>query len=404
MRTIGHIFNNIEEVIDYVEIEEKTILEKERPQKPPLVIRPIENMFLQPYDERIMQKAIVKPNSIKYPFSAYYNDAADDKFIITPLFSGKYSLKPNLRKRAFLFRGENEFHPQSYPSLFRKDTESYLKDMILIDEMNVLLMNHPLVNLLHNGFNIKDKTIAFEMNTYGLAQHYETKTTLMDLTSDINVAAFFATSKYDTKTKQYSPIVDESKEGVLYLFRLDKNRFSLENFMEGKPTLHTIGLQLFPRSGKQKGFLFNMQRGVDFNEQEEVTVIKFRHNAVKSKEYYDMMDGGKKLFPNDILADYCERADRRIVSHAAIHANLKRNPEETFESLTDKLRELDFAITKEIPQFNPDELTKFYEYLHNGGWEQFCKQIYIPKECEEISSDDLLNLPHREEYKTAFGF
>lgn len=403
MRTINHTFNNIEEVIDYIEIEEKAILDRERPHQPPFVIRSIDNMFRQPYDGNIIQNIMVKPNSIKYPFAAYYNDADDDKFIMTPLFSGRYSLKPNLRKRAFLFRGENEWHPKSYPSIFRKEQKSYLGNMILIDEMNVLLMNHPLIKLLHNGFEIRGKTMAFEMNTYGLAQHYETKTALMDLTSDINVAAFFATSKYDENTKEYTPITDESKEGVLYLFKLDPNRFLPDNFMKGKPTLHTIGLQLFPRSGQQKGFLLDMQKGINFNEQEEVTVIKFRHNAEKSIEIYELMDGGNKLFPNDILADYCNRSDRKIVSHAAIHANLKRNPKETFKSLVQKLKELGFTITEKTPLFSPDEMMKFYKDLHNGGWEQFCKQIHYPVGCDEISYDELLNLMHREEYKLAFG-
>ena len=107
MKQVNHVFNNIEEVIDYIEVEEKDLLSKERPQEPPQVIRPIENMFSQPFDERIMQKAVVQPNSIDYPFASLYNEASDDKFIINKLFSGRYSLKPNLKRRVFLFRGEN---------------------------------------------------------------------------------------------------------------------------------------------------------------------------------------------------------------------------------------------------------------------------------------------------------
>lgn len=404
MKQVNHVFNNIEEVIDYIEVEEKDLLSKERPQEPPQVIRPIENMFSQPFDERIMQKTVVQPNSIDYPFASLYNEASDDKFIINKLFSGRYSLKPNLKRRAFLFRGENEFHSPSYPSLFRINKASYLEDMILIDEMHVLLMNHPLVKLLNDGVMINGRKIAFEMNTYGLAQHYETKTGLMDLTSDINVAAFFATCYYDSKTKSYLPIEDESKEGVIYLFKFSSDRFSPKHCMENKPTLHTIGLQLFPRSGQQKGFLFDVHKGVDFNEQEEVIVIRFRHNAEKSKEFYDMMEGGKKIFPSDVLADYCNTMDRRVVSKAAIEANLKRNPSETYGSLKKQLESLGFTITESEPMFSSDSMNKFYNDLHNGGWVRFCEQIHIPQKCPEVSQTDLINLLYRDEYKRAFGY
>lgn len=47
------------------------------------------------------------------------------------------------------------------------------------------------------------------MNLYGLTQHYYNKSCLLDLTSNPQVAAFFATSIYDAKTDSYIPIVDE---------------------------------------------------------------------------------------------------------------------------------------------------------------------------------------------------
>lgn len=43
-----------------------------------------------------------------------------------------------------------------------------------------------------------------------MAQHYEMRTDLLDLTSDIMVAAFFATNKYESKDETYRPI----KEGI----------------------------------------------------------------------------------------------------------------------------------------------------------------------------------------------
>lgn len=60
-------------------------------------------------------------------------------------------------------------------------------------------------------------------------------------------------------TDSYSPIIDENhKVGVLYYYAIDY-------FKDFKPQLNgeqlsTIGLQVFPRSGEQKGFLYQCNK------------------------------------------------------------------------------------------------------------------------------------------------
>lgn len=91
-------------------------------------------------------------DSLENPNAAYLNCAEESKFIMTRLMSGRYSLKPNLRKRKFLFRGETEFHNPCKPNLFRDTKKSYFLDsMIYGDEMFCLILSHPLVQLLDMG-------------------------------------------------------------------------------------------------------------------------------------------------------------------------------------------------------------------------------------------------------------
>lgn len=70
------------------------------------------------------------------PFDCYKNEAADEKFIMNRLQSGRYNLKPNLREHKFLFRGESEFHSPCKPSMFRDPKKTYFLDHnIYTDEM-----------------------------------------------------------------------------------------------------------------------------------------------------------------------------------------------------------------------------------------------------------------------------
>lgn len=178
-----------------------------------------------------------------HPDVAYWNNADEKDFILSRLQSGRYSLKPNLRNRKFLFRGQTEFFDVCTPNLFRKEKARYTADLIHGQEMMLLALSHPMVRLLDSGINLLGYDFTFEMNLYGLNQHYYNKTTLLDLSSDTDVAGFFATNGYDSTTDTYYPMTDESKIGVLYYYDIDSN----SSFAFGG--LSTIGLQVFPRSG-----------------------------------------------------------------------------------------------------------------------------------------------------------
>ena len=215
-----YIFEDIFQARDYIlKIEQEKLKSDTFHQKPPLIF-PISDFNL--FSEKL-DISPIPMDSLENPNAAYFNCAEESKFIMTRLMSGRYSLKPNLRKRKFLFRGETEFHNPCKPNLFRDTKKSYFLDsMIYGDEMFCLILSHPLVQLLDMGGMLNGEHIRFEMNLYDLIQHYYNKTALIDLTSDINVALFFATQQYDRGTDSYSPIIDENhKVGVLYYYAID---------------------------------------------------------------------------------------------------------------------------------------------------------------------------------------
>lgn len=396
------VFENIYEARDYIlSIETDTLSKNMHRNSAPAVFRT--PSFNVPYEEYI-KSAYIPINSLDYPLSAYYNDADDSKFIMTKLRSGRYSLKPNLKNRNFLFRGESEFHPQCKPNLFRNPRKKYFLDsMIYGDEMVRVILSHPLVQLLDLGVKLDSSVYRFEMNLYGLLQHYYNKSSLLDLTSDIDVALFFATQKYDWESDKYTPIIDENHEvGILYFYEIDVNR-DFQQQPNGEQ-LSTIGLQVFPRSGRQKGFLYNLNIHSNFNDLPQLKAFRFKHNAVIAQEISEQMNCGEKLFPHDILKAHWRSHIRRtdVVSKDAIMINLTRNPNETFESIEAKLKQ-EYCISTEdyIPFFSEDELHEYYNSV-DAYWKEFCSQIYIPGDIDGRMMNDLVNIPNNPEYEWAF--
>ena len=65
-------------------------------------------------------------------------------------------------------------------------------------------------------FKILDHEIY--LNNTAIAQHYELKTPYLDLTSNFDVASFFATCSYNENTKSYIPYNGDSQIGVIYVY------------------------------------------------------------------------------------------------------------------------------------------------------------------------------------------
>lgn len=348
------------------------------------------------------------PERLWHPKVAYLNEADEDKFIMKRLQSRRYSLSPNLKSRKFLFRGETEFHAPCKPSLFRDAEKTYFLDSLIYgQEMFRLILSHPLVQLLDMGIDLNGHRVQFEMNLYGLTQHYYNKTSLLDLTSDIDVALFFATHSYDWERDSYSPLIDESHEpGVLYYYDLN----CLTDFLFSSG-LSTIGLQVFPRSGRQKGFLYEARESnVNFNRLPQVHAVRFKHNAEIAQEISDKMrEEGRQLFPRDILEDHWSRRhplrmQEKRVSYDAVLINKIFNKEETFDSLRMKLEnEYGIEVADYKPVLTEDELHQYYEDVRSDNlWEKFCDQIYIPGDKDGKMMADLRSVPKHTQYEWAF--
>ena len=317
-----------------------------------------------------------------------------------------FTLKPNLYGKKFLYRGQSQDYPKPCtPNLYRDETKTYfLDDLIWSQEMEVLLMTHPLVKLLEKGIVIMHDHFSILMNLVGLAQHYYHKTHFLDLTSDLESAKFFATTNYDSKTDEYKPVHDTEKLGIIYCYELQMpGAFTLQ---EGY-ALSVIGKQVFMRSGAQHGFLLGMDKGVDFKTIPQVRKFYFRHDPTISDEIFKQSDNGKKYFPMDILEEvwkdkYKQRLENRIVSADAVRLNVSRNAGETFESICQKLKNRNIIVDDIHPSFVPELLDHYYTSIKEGWWEEFCSDIYFHGGDAALYKDCLMRISKRDEYRWAF--
>ncbi|MBD5232551.1 MAG: FRG domain-containing protein [Bacteroidales bacterium] len=333
-----------------------------------------------------------------------------DKYI--PLFA----LKPNLSRRRFLYRGQCEEYkdkttgmPTCRPNLYRPNVEKDpLPHRIKAYEMACLVTRHPLVSLLGiNGVQIFNEPFRFQLNRLGLAQHYYNKTSFLDLTSDINVAKFFATCEYNNDEDSYSSYYSEDKLGVLYIYDM---RLPFEFRNHSLPQLSTIGKQyVFLRSAMQSGFLLDMPKDTDLHDLPNVYRVYFRHNKAISDNVFEEARSGERYFPNDALSRHWKTMYKApnssfTISVKAREMYLKAHPSEfkTIEELDDALIASEFKIgSNEWPEF-PQEILNDYYANSQKLWADFCSDIYFLGSegfFMKKSLEDLIDCP---EYRDSF--
>ena len=317
----------------------------------------------------------------------------------------RFSLKPSLRKNKFLYRGQAEFYSPCKPSLFRDSNKHYyVDDMIQINEMEVLLRDHPLVKLFEQGFMLMNEFIQFKINYMGLSQHYYNRTNLLDLTSDIDVAKFFAVSTFDMENDRYVEY-NGDQLGVLYYFDIQADTFTER--IGRKYKIDTIGKQPFMRSGSQSGFLINLQIDDDFNLFPEVRYLFFKHDpAITSRIFKESMNGDKYM-PQEILRTHwykrmADEKERMKISYEALKLNFANNTHESHSKILKELQMKGFKISNKYKSsFTDDELDLYYKNSERI-WAEFCSNIHFYGPEGVLLKKHLINLPNDKRYRWAF--
>ncbi|EOC99366.1 FRG domain-containing protein [Caldisalinibacter kiritimatiensis] len=207
------------------------------------------------------------------------------------------------------YRGQLKDYGSCKPTLFRGTlTES--KEMILLKKfvsgMQIIALNK-LIEPLHQVRSWKFGDIF----TYMIAQHYGIRTKYLDITSNMEVALFFATCMH-IGNNRYRPITEEDiesnigKEGMIY-WRIGELDYI--EAIENRQSIYPIGYQPFSRCHKQYGYFMVGNENFDLNNEPNFNIYYFNRTPNLSKEIYEKFDGGKTLFEYDALAELKDMLD-----------------------------------------------------------------------------------------------
>lgn len=280
----------------------------------------------------------------------------DNGYVLSKQINGKLLLKPNITKQGLLFRGTPNVNKPYTVSIGRRVNRFRINYL----QFESLINSFPLYDMLKNGVKLPNGENLCLENPYGLAYIYDISLPYIGLTSDLNVAMFYAVTSFNEDTGKFEMI--KEGEGVLYAYELRQP-------LRLTRSLTTFGLQIFPRSFGQKLFLLQMPANADFNQHKAVIGFRFNHQEDKAKEIFELFKGGELLEPSD-------------------------------DFLCKKLRQLNDNSTI-LPVFEAKDLEALYERI-DDYWAEFISLIHFEKNEEEIKRF-LQKLPRDDKYARYFN-
>lgn len=230
------------------------------------------------------------------------------------------------------YRGENAYYPSSKPGFFRRNSSyndiNRLQDILRIDEAGFFL----------DQFDAIKKWSASTVNYLALAQHYGIRTPMMDVTSDLKTALFFACctreknkwrplnnndfrsvcSRSDTKDSRYGILFRSSSE-------ISTLKWATNRHPDASELITPIGYQPFMRCSAQFGYMLLTQNSY-YNMQRDPLFEKFRIELSEDfcQWIFETMDEGKKVYPDDDIPnieEYMRKTrDTNVISYKTFYA------------------------------------------------------------------------------------
>ena len=297
-----------------------------------------------------------------------------------------------------LFRGEISQFSESLPSLNRtikarnlneKDAELYrVVANMRIWQFADFIQRFDIVRYWEYNLGV-------DVNFKALAQHYGFQTSLLDFTNDFRVALFMATCVYDWEADSYRPLKQEDIDkkadktgnpayGMIFHspdWALDYNNGEQAlhigmKLMEDEKRDHPypvdspelegavfqIGCQPFFRCKEQSGYVMPVRTDSPLQENKYLEKMRFRQSVKLSERVYEMMDGGKKVFPEEGISEAMPTIRRIQNSHTFSKDDMKcayendeasRDVFPTLDSLYDALQDFSLDGTHIIVQDEP---------------------------------------------------
>ena len=218
------------------------------------------------------------------------------------------------------YRGESNVHDTCVASLYR------IKDFY--DRVIALLRSYEFQLFLETTNEVQEwKRSNLRLDLWSMCQHYEFATPMIDITSEIAVAAFFATHKFDWRINQYVIQKDGIGQIICYFGIAEMDDMPFESFNAREQLtkstkcphgIRLIGMQPFNRPGNQDAA--GLWLGKDEDMIRQGALIKFRQNEqVNLKLERAMLVGADIFFPHEPVSEAAFMIKKaKVVTSAAI--------------------------------------------------------------------------------------
>lgn len=205
-----------------------------------------------------------------------------------------------------MYRGQAQRYPHCIPTLARLEkVEDQFLALCRRVAFEDAIGEHPMVNLAER-IRLLDSPLYVDRE--GLAQHYGLATDMLDVTSNFDVASFFATCMWSNEEGKYQPVASDKASGVMYRITpvLMTGRDGTDDELG---SVHIVGWQPLPRPEQQRAFVVKMKPGQDFTSLPSVETFHFQHQARISHRIWNAFEQGAALFPTDAAAELARRAE-----------------------------------------------------------------------------------------------
>jgi hypothetical protein len=294
------------------------------------------------------------------------SDPSPEVFTAVQVSANSYCFMPGPELSTTLYRGQHTKYKQCKPNIFRNEKQcygEYIYWYLKLMEMNFVIQKHPGIIEVSNHWQIG--SLRFEINPVAIAQHYDFKTNMLDLTRSKNVAMFFATHKLNRDGKWVAAL---GNSAVLYSVSIAKLI---------KKGVIPVGFGVFPRPYVQKAFLIELQQQDDFAKLSEVKSEEFIVTKKLAKYAHDAVGGVKGLFPYDPFEHELNRIkNNKIVPRDVIEIAFRSGqipPELKFNDVEKHLNNAgyqvqDVAFQNLSESFSNDDIHQTWSNLRKEFW------------------------------------
>lgn len=220
-------------------------------------------------------------------------------------------------RNRYYYRGENAYFRSSKASCFRSSSSSESSFIQkVIDRLRLYQCWETLDQfeaVQHWGF--------CQINYLALAQHYGFRTQMLDITSDLKTALFFACCKFGPDRKWHpldnsdfahrnsrphiASMGGDSRYGVIYRSpsEITDLRWCIEPEDTAFEMIIPVGYQPFMRCSHQHGYMLLTNEDYDLLQDSRFDKFKFRLTEDICNWIYAEMNQGDLVYPNDDVPD-----------------------------------------------------------------------------------------------------